>query len=97
MLNNTRPGGKFVKKPLVIQNNTKYRPGDVVTLKVALRWFRPHGYGRCPFHRYGCAHRLGEGMAHGCSDDGSSPALPAEALLEDQVQCEHPDEVLLQG
>ena len=35
MLNNTRPGGKFVKKPLVIQNKTKYRPGDVVTLKVA--------------------------------------------------------------
>ena len=35
MLNNTRPGGKFVKKSLVIQNNTKYRPGDVVTLKVA--------------------------------------------------------------
>ena len=35
MLNNTRPGGKFVKKTLVIQNNTKYRPGDVVTLKVA--------------------------------------------------------------
>ena len=35
MLNNTRPGDKFVKKPLVIQNNTKYRPGDVVTLKVA--------------------------------------------------------------
>lgn len=26
--------GKFVKKPVVIQNNTKYRPGDVVTLKV---------------------------------------------------------------
>ena len=35
MLNNTRSGGKFVKKSLVIQNNTKYRPGDVVTLKVA--------------------------------------------------------------
>ena len=26
--------GKFVKKPVVVQNNTKYRPGDVVTLKV---------------------------------------------------------------
>ena len=26
--------GKFTKKPVVIQNNTKYRPGDVVTLKV---------------------------------------------------------------
>ena len=26
--------GKFAKKPVVIQNNTKYRPGDVVTLKV---------------------------------------------------------------
>ena len=26
--------GKFMKKPVVIQNNTKYRPGDVVTLKV---------------------------------------------------------------
>ena len=25
---------KFVKKPVVVQNNTKYRPGDVVTLKV---------------------------------------------------------------
>ena len=35
MLNNTRLGGKFVKKPLVIQNNTKYHPSDVVTLKVA--------------------------------------------------------------
>ena len=26
--------GKFVKKPVVVQNNTKYRPGDVVTLRV---------------------------------------------------------------
>ena len=34
MLNNKKPMGKFVKKPVVIQNNTKYRPGDVVTLKV---------------------------------------------------------------
>ncbi len=33
---------------------------------------------------------LGEGVAHGCSDDGSSPALPSEALLEDQVQRELP-------
>ena len=32
----------------------------------------------------------GEGMAHGCCDDGSSPALPAEALLEDQIQRELP-------
>lgn len=34
MLNNKKPVGKFVKKPVVIQNSTKYRPGDVVTLKV---------------------------------------------------------------
>ena len=34
MLNNKKPMGKFVKKSVVIQNNTKYRPGDVVTLKV---------------------------------------------------------------
>ena len=34
MLNNKQPMGKFTKKPVVIQNNTKYRPGDVVTLKV---------------------------------------------------------------
>ena len=34
MLNNKKPVGKFVKKPVVFQNNTKYRPGDVVTLKV---------------------------------------------------------------
>ena len=34
MLNNKKPMGKFAKKPVVIQNNTKYRPGDVVTLKV---------------------------------------------------------------
>ena len=34
MLNNKKPMGKFVKKPVVVQNNTKYRPGDVVTLKV---------------------------------------------------------------
>ncbi|MGM9570489.1 MAG: S1-like domain-containing RNA-binding protein, partial [Phascolarctobacterium sp.] len=26
--------GKFTKKPVAVQNNTKYRPGDVVTLKV---------------------------------------------------------------
>ena len=26
--------GKFTKKPMAVQNNTKYRPGDVVTLKV---------------------------------------------------------------
>lgn len=34
MLNNSKPAGKFTKKPVVVQNNTKYRPGDVVTLKV---------------------------------------------------------------
>ena len=34
MLNNKKPMGKFTKKPVVIQNNTKYCPGDVVTLKV---------------------------------------------------------------
>ena len=34
MLNNKKTMGKFAKKPVVIQNNTKYRPGDVVTLKV---------------------------------------------------------------
>lgn len=34
MLNNKKTMGKFTKKPVVIQNNTKYRPGDVVTLKV---------------------------------------------------------------
>ena len=34
MLNNKKAMGKFAKKPVVIQNNTKYRPGDVVTLKV---------------------------------------------------------------
>ena len=34
MLNNKRPVGKLVKKAVVVQNNTKYRPGDVVTLKV---------------------------------------------------------------
>lgn len=34
MLNNKKPMGKFVKKLVVVQNNTKYRPGDVVTLKV---------------------------------------------------------------
>lgn len=34
MLNNKKPMGKFAKKAVVIQNNTKYRPGDVVTLKV---------------------------------------------------------------
>lgn len=34
MLNNKKPMCKFVKKPVVVQNNTKYRPGDVVTLKV---------------------------------------------------------------
>ena len=34
MLNNKKSMGKFTKKPVVIQNNTKYRPGDVVTLKV---------------------------------------------------------------
>ena len=34
MLNNKKSMGKFAKKPVVIQNNTKYRPGDVVTLKV---------------------------------------------------------------
>ena len=26
--------GRFTKKPVVVQNNTKYRPGDVVSLKV---------------------------------------------------------------
>ena len=34
MLNEKKPMGKFTKKPVVVQNNTKYRPGDVVSLKV---------------------------------------------------------------
>ena len=34
MLNEKKPMGKFTKKPVVAQNNTKYRPGDVVSLKV---------------------------------------------------------------
>ena len=34
MLNEKKPMGKFTKKPVVILNNTRYRPGDVVTLKV---------------------------------------------------------------
>ena len=33
MLNNKKTMGKFTKKPVVIQNNTKYRPGEVVTVK----------------------------------------------------------------
>ncbi|MDY4921285.1 MAG: S1-like domain-containing RNA-binding protein [Phascolarctobacterium sp.] len=35
MLNNKRVGGKPGHKFVTITNNTKYRPGDVVTLKVA--------------------------------------------------------------
>ena len=34
MLNEKKPMGRFTKKPVVAQNNTKYRPGDVVSLKV---------------------------------------------------------------
>lgn len=35
MLNNKRPIKNIGHKHVIVQNNTKYRPGDVVTLKVA--------------------------------------------------------------
>ena len=41
-------------------------------------------------HRHGSTHRTGEGMAHGCGDDGLSSEVSAKTLLAHEIQRELP-------
>lgn len=73
------------------ENYKLYHPAG---MKSDFEW-RVNGFdrmGKAGMHSIGMGALLysGEGVAHRCGDDGLSPALSAEALLEDKVFCELP-------
>ena len=70
--------------------------GDEIDFRMACQRLRPHGSGRRAQDRHGRAHRAGA-LAHRCDHDGHSPAIPAQALLADEIQRQLPPHAAVGG